>query len=62
MTVKELKSILEDYNENTPILMKGENTTYVSSIEDFGIRNVNRYWGENKDYLILMGGDQVGSL
>jgi hypothetical protein len=62
MTVKELKSILEDYDESTPVLVKGENTTYVSSIEDFGIRNVNRYWGENKDYLILMGGDQVGSL
>lgn len=62
MTVKELKSILEDYDESTPILMKGENTTYVSSLSDYGMRNVNRFWGENKDFLILMGGDQVGSL
>lgn len=62
MTVKELKSILEDYDESTPVLVKGENTTYVSSIEDYGMRTVSRFYGEDKDFLILMSGNQVGSL
>ena len=62
MTVKELKSILEDYDENTTVLLKREDSTYVSSIEDYCMRNVYRFYGEDKGYLILMGGNQVGSL
>ena len=62
MTVRELKSILEDYDENLNVLVKGTNTTYVSSIDDFGKRNVSRFFGEDKEYLILMSENQVGSL
>jgi hypothetical protein len=62
MTVRELKDILEDYDENLTVVMKGENTRYVSSIDDYGKRNVSGFWGSDSEYLVLMSQSQVGSL
>lgn len=63
MTVKELIEQLECYDEDMSVLFQPENSMYVEGVSFYmGIKEVNRFYGEPKEFLIIGSDGQVGAV
>lgn len=61
MTVKELRDMLSDYNDNDTIMIKCENFAY-SIYEEVQTRELRSAWGIDRDVLVLIADDQIGRI
>lgn len=62
MTVREFINELEYYDEDMELVMKPRNSSYVSLVKGVDIREISRFWGEDKRMLVIMADDQIGSV
>ena len=63
MTVKELIEELKCYDEDMSVLFQPENSMYVENVSSYmEIKEVNRFWGEPKEFLVIESGGQVGAV
>lgn len=62
MTVGELKDLLSEFDEEMEVVMRGTNSRYADSIYDARKRELTAYWGDDRDVVVLIAEDQVGSV
>lgn len=63
MTVKELIEELKCYDEDMSVLFQPTNSMYVEEISSYmEIKEVNRFYGEPKEFLIIKSDGQVGAV
>lgn len=62
MTIKELKDILYDYDDNDNVLIKPANSSYVEAIAGASGMNVNPFWSDDFNAVVLLSDGQVGSV
>lgn len=62
MTVRELKEILNRYDENEEVLLKSENNRYVDGIAGARRKEISAFWGEDRTAVILVSSGQEGSI
>lgn len=62
MTVGQLKDILEGFDEDLPVIVKGVNTDYVESISSYDlIDGIRAFWGDGEgERLMLTCDEQIG--
>lgn len=64
MTVSELISELNCYDDNMEVVFKPENTNYVEAIreEDWKVKSVNKFYGDSDNrFLIITSDGQIGA-
>lgn len=63
MTVRELREMLEEYDDNSRVLFEPVNSGgYVESFENaIGHRPITAFYGNDYEAIILVSGGQVGS-
>ena len=62
MTVKELKELLEEFDDNMEVVMKPSNSTYVDGILGAREKELRAYFGQNRDVLVLTSSGQEGAV
>lgn len=62
MTVRELREMLEEHDDNAEVLFQPDNSYYLESFEcAIGRRPVNAFYGNDFEAVIIESGGQVGS-
>lgn len=62
MLVKELKNILEDFNDDDEVVFEPENSRYVESIEGYPAKEtINAFYGEDYEAVVIYSGGQCGA-
>ena len=62
MKVKELIRELENYDDDTEVVIKVSNSMYVDSIEEINEDEVRAFYGDDYFSIVLYGGQQVGAV
>lgn len=63
MTVKELKSILDEIPQNMEIVFKPQNSDYVEDFSpNYKTKEVRRFWGADSNMIILCSDGQIGMI
>ena len=66
MTVKELINWLEDFNEDTEVIIGMQQrygTDFAMEIEEISEEKVNLFYGnDDSDYVVITKGEQIGSV
>ena len=62
MTVEELIDALSYFDPNMKVAFQACNSMYVDAISSLDIKEVRRFYGEDKDYLIIFSDGQIGAV
>lgn len=63
MTVRELRELLKDYNEDKEVFIRTSNSYYVDSIGSVGEKTISPFWGDDDyDAVVIFGREQVGTI
>ena len=64
MTVRELRELLKDCNEDKEVFIRISNSYYVDSIGSVREKTISPFWGDDDYYdaVVIFGREQVGSL
>jgi len=62
MIVKELKSLLEDYNDDMEVVIKPSNSIYVDGISGTKTKELKAFYGENREVLVITSSGQEGAV
>lgn len=61
MTVGEMISMLEDYPEDMPVVVKEHGMGYVCNVSDANFGGIHTFWGDNVNECVTITlGSQVG--
>lgn len=62
MLVRELKNILEDFNDEDVVVFKPENSMYVERLEDYPTKEtISAFFGKDYEAVVIYSGGQCGS-
>lgn len=63
MTVKELKYLLDGFDDDTEIVIQPVNSDYVEAIgNNINERLVRRFFGKDDKYLVIKNTSQIGMI
>ena len=60
MTVKELKELLNNCNDDMKIFIKSSNSDYVDRIAGARVETINCFWSDSVDAVVIKGSEQEG--
>lgn len=62
MLVRELKSILENFNDEDPVVFKPANSMYVERLEDYPTKEtISAFYGKDYEAIVIYSGGQCGA-
>ena len=62
MTVGELIKMLKYYDEDSVVVFKPSNSSYVEHFGDCDYREVSKFYGPDAEYLVIGSDGQCGSV
>lgn len=62
MTIKELKSILNDFDENMEIVIQPSNSRYVDEIRGATKKEMRSMWGSDRNVVVITSNGQGGAV
>lgn len=62
MTVKELKSILNDFDENMEVVTQPSNSRYVDGIRGAKVKGMCSMWGSDRNVVVIASNGQEGAV
>lgn len=62
MTVRELIELLEDFDENTEVVMQACNSMYVDGIVGVSIEELRAFYGNDREVLVIKSIGQKGAV
>lgn len=62
MTVRELINELERFEDDVEVVTKSCNSFYVDNIGEVERQNINSFWGDDCEAVVLSAYDQIGSV
>lgn len=62
MRVRELREMLEEYDDNSLVVFQPENSSYVENFENaIGHRPISAFYGNDYEAIVIKSGGQCGS-
>lgn len=62
MTVKELKSILNDFDDNMEVVIQQSNSRYVDEIRGATKKEMRSMWGSDRNVVVITSNGQEGAV